>query len=85
MVVISNNRVAFIPIGIGMLYFSSNVMEMEIPYTDCKNEAGAMCASIINASITSGADNPVCNCLVPFEIDQVQILSWQGRRQHFAS
>jgi hypothetical protein len=32
-------RVAFIPIGIGMLYFSSNVMELEINYTDCVNEA----------------------------------------------
>jgi hypothetical protein len=30
--------VAFIPIGIGMLYFSSNVMEIEINYTDCTNE-----------------------------------------------
>merc|ERR1712213_118765 len=28
--------VAFIPIGIGMMYFSANVMEQSIPYTDCK-------------------------------------------------
>jgi len=31
--------VAFIPIGIGMMYFSANVMEQTIAYTDCRGES----------------------------------------------
>jgi hypothetical protein len=29
--------VAFIPIGVGLLYFSNTVHELEIDYTDCTN------------------------------------------------
>ena len=41
-----DNRVAFIPIGIGMLYFSSNVMEKEIDYTNCKNDQNVPCSQV---------------------------------------
>lgn len=50
-----------------MLYFSSNVMELEINYTDCLNENNIKCADILNSS----AGATVCNCIIPFNIDQV--------------
>jgi len=64
--------VAFIPIGIGMMYFSANVMEKAIPYTDCENEAGDRCSDVIS---NKTAEQKHCTCSVPFEIES----DWQGQ------
>jgi len=51
--------VAFIPIGIGMMYFSSNVMEQSVPYTYCKGTGGLECATQIQ---NKTADRKDCKC-----------------------
>merc|ERR1719420_1720927 len=51
--------VAFIPIGIGMMYFSSNVMEQSVPYTYCKGMGGVECATQIQ---NKTADLKDCKC-----------------------
>jgi len=59
--------VAFIPIGVGMLYFSSNVMELELDYTNCKNaNSGLACSDLI----LNGTSEP-CVCKLHFRIEQV--------------
>jgi len=69
--------VAFIPIGIGMMYFSANVMEQTIAYTDCKG-ATEMCSEAIK---NKTAVDKNCNCSeqtdegMKFEIKQG---GWNG-------
>jgi hypothetical protein len=65
--------VAFIPIGIGMMYFSANVMEKSIGYTDCKRvNSDELCKDVIN---NKTAEEKNCNCIEPFEIES----DWQGK------
>ena len=64
--------IAFIPIGIGMLWFSESVMEKIIPYTDCKNGLEEMCKDVIRD--TSIIDRK-CVCIITFEIES----DWKGR------
>lgn len=54
--------IAFIPVGIGLLYFSDEVKEKVVDYTYCKNKNGDVCADII-------AENGTCNCMIPFTLD----------------
>jgi len=65
--------VAFIPIGIGMLYFSESVMEKSIPYTDCKTAPpqNETCSDMIK---DKDAHEKNCICEVPFEIEE----DWNG-------
>lgn len=61
--------VAFIPIGVGMLYFSSNVMEKEIDYTNCLNNGtNTPCYEFISNMTANVTET--CICIVDFEIDQ---------------
>ncbi|XP_066591380.1 cell cycle control protein 50A isoform X2 [Prorops nasuta] len=57
--------IAFIPVGIGLLYFSDDVKEQTIDYTNCNStmNSGVRCADII-------AINPKqeCNCSVNFTL-----------------
>jgi hypothetical protein len=39
--------IAFIAIGIGLLYFSDSVMEKSFDYTDCLNKKGEFCHQVI--------------------------------------
>lgn len=66
--------VAFIPIGIGMMYFSANVMERKIPYTDCVNINGDKCSDMINNKTAADKN---CKCdptKLTFTIDD----DWKG-------
>ncbi|RZC42574.1 CDC50 domain containing protein [Asbolus verrucosus] len=67
--------IAFIPVGIGLLYFSDEVKEHIIDYTNCSetvdiagdpgfNETGQKCAAVI-----SNNPNKTCNCTIPFTLD----------------
>lgn len=64
--------IAFIPVGIGLLYFSDEVKEMVIDYTDCKRvvegsryqQTNVTCSSIINSN-----PNEDCYCSIPFTLD----------------
>jgi len=42
--------VAFIPIGVGLMYFSNQVHEINLDYTNCKNTAGQFCHEEIKNS-----------------------------------
>merc|ERR1712032_1452710 len=55
--------VAFIPIGVGLMYFSDTVKEVSIEYTDCKmdSDANKMCKDVItnlDEGYTDGKRNP---------------------------
>ena len=61
--------IAFVAIGIGLLYFSNDVKETVIEYTDCKNDQGEMCHDVINRTDAS-ASAPTCKCDVTFELEE---------------
>lgn len=64
--------VAFVPIGIGMFFFSQQVREIEYVYTDCKNSQGLECATVINGTKIEDRN---CHCAPhDFEIDE----DWEG-------
>lgn len=63
--------VAFIPIGIGMYYFSSRVNEFQWNYTDCLNSANQSCAEQINNTLIEDRN---CVCEHVFELDK----EWEG-------
>ncbi|KAK5645118.1 hypothetical protein RI129_006418 [Pyrocoelia pectoralis] len=56
--------IAFIPVGIGLLYFSDEVKEKVIDYTYCKNTQGIQCADIISKD-----PNANCTCFIDFELE----------------
>ncbi|KAF5272102.1 hypothetical protein FQA39_LY01185 [Lamprigera yunnana] len=56
--------IAFIPVGIGLLYFSDEVKEKVIDYTYCRNATGFVCADIINQN-----PNAICTCQIEFTLD----------------
>ena len=62
---------AFIPIGVGMLWFSNSTMEKVITYTDCQNSDGQVCKDVIGNKRIMERN---CTCTVPFEIEEV----WTG-------
>lgn len=71
--------IAFIPVGIGLLYFSDEVKEKVIDYTHCTKvnyssddmhprsyaDTGIECAKII----ASGDRNTTCKCRISFTLD----------------
>ena len=63
--------IAFIPIGIGMLSISNNIMEKVIPYTDCTNKEGRFCKNVIASQRPAERD---CFCNISFEVDT----DWKG-------
>ena len=64
--------VAFLAIGAGLLHFSNQVMEIKIPYTDCLNDDGKICADEISKN-GSEIDAPInCICKVDIKPDQFE-------------
>ena len=63
---------SFVPIGIGMIFISNNVMEKVIPYTDCKNDRNQMCKDVISNVEARRRD---CRCNISFEIEE----NWIGK------
>lgn len=62
--------IAFIPVGIGLLYFSDEVKELMLDYTDCvstSTEAGKQvkCADVIARNATQN-----CTCRLNFTLDK---------------
>lgn len=59
--------IAFIPIGIGLLYFSNNVKEHTIDYTDCMSveQSNVSCASLLATNISAS-----CSCSLPVELKE---------------
>lgn len=59
--------IAFIPVGIALLYFSNSVSEKVIDYTDCANDANITCKSIL---ANSTMKNETCRCRVEFNLTE---------------
>ncbi|KAF6201248.1 hypothetical protein GE061_005695 [Apolygus lucorum] len=56
---------AFIPIGIGLLYFSEQVKEYSMEYTDCMNKDKKPCSEVIMNNT-----NAACTCVVHFNLTE---------------
>ena len=60
--------IAFIPIGIGLLYFSNNVKEYVHDYTDCLSDnplhSSQPCSAILDRTILENSLEPPCNCTI---------------------
>ena len=65
---------AFVPIGVGLMYFSDQVNEVVVPYTDCKNAAGILCSKEIEEK---PADS--CECIMPVSKDDIGDKIWEGQ------
>lgn len=72
--------VAFIPIGVGLMYFSNQVREVVIDYTDCKNADNAPCSEKIMQYVDGGPLGRVPeSCVCVKEIDPQEIdTDWLG-------
>lgn len=57
--------IAFLAIGVGLLYFSNDVKEKVIEYTDCTNSADEMCHDVINKT-----EDASCECKVQFSLEE---------------
>lgn len=59
--------ILFIPVGVGLLYFSDEVREVIIDYTMCKavNSVGDLCAERIQ-----NTQNSSCTCEIDFTLDR---------------
>ncbi|XP_064100369.1 cell cycle control protein 50A-like isoform X3 [Macrobrachium nipponense] len=60
----------FIPLGVALLYFSENVQQFELDYTDCVSidateYNGQPCMEVISKNVSSK-----CSCLEPFTLDK---------------
>lgn len=77
--------ILFIPVGIGLWYFSDNVSEKIIPYTDCVAEGSTnnvTCAEIIaNYSMEDGSLIPNCVCKLKFNLENDFKVSSKTKRQ----
>lgn len=65
--------IAFIPVGIGLLYFSDEVKEIVIDYTECNStifdgskhvQTNEKCYEIISKN-----SSQECSCSIPFTLD----------------
>jgi len=66
--------VAFIPIGVGLMYFSNQVKEVIVDYTDCQNDAGQTCSTVIGEYVNG---NPqTCTCHMELDVGETD---WEGQ------
>ncbi|KAM3963890.1 cell cycle control protein 50A-like isoform 1-T1 [Aphomia sociella] len=58
--------IAFIPVGVGLLYFSDEVKEHVIDYTNClKDDENITCAEYIKQNLSQP-----CTCIIPFNLTE---------------
>ena len=70
--------IAFVAIGVGLLYFTNNIKEKEVPYTDCVNvleaDKNKTCHEILeppnSPSITGKDLKGKCKCEVKIELEE---------------
>ena len=72
--------VAFIPIGVGLMYLSDTVKEVSIEYTNCKMDGNAnkMCKDVIinlDEGYSDGKRNP-CNCTLKIKEEDIGEENW---------
>jgi len=77
--------VAFIPIGVGLMYFSNQVKEVIIDYTDCTNTAGEVCSTMIETYIPNPDSNigglipKKCTCELVIDEEEIGEADWEGQ------
>eukprot|EP00092_Neocalanus_flemingeri_P041717 GFUD01045438.1.p1 GENE.GFUD01045438.1~~GFUD01045438.1.p1 ORF type:complete len:370 (-),score=95.78 GFUD01045438.1:473-1582(-) len=69
--------VAFIPIGVMLMYFSNQVKEVIVDYTDCANAAGDVCSKVIE-SYVDGFPNK-CTCDLEIGAEDIGDVDWEGQ------
>ena len=74
--------VAFIPIGVGLMYFSDTVKEVSIEYTNCNmdSDVNKMCKDVItnlDEGYTNGLRNQ-CNCTLLIKEEDIGNENWAG-------
>ena len=65
---------AFVPIGVGLMYFSDQVNEVVVDYTDCTDAAGTLCSEAITTNPGS-----TCNCVIPVPAEDIGDKNWEGQ------
>lgn len=72
--------VAFIPIGVGLMYFSNQVKEVIIDYTNCKDTTNPEleCAKVIQDYTDKGIPKP-CKCELDIEASDIGDTDWEGQ------
>jgi hypothetical protein len=72
--------VAFIPIGVGLLYFSNQVQEVTYDYTDCMqvNTVGSATPKQCSAVVAENQDAS-CECLLPLNPSDFGTENWVGK------
>jgi len=72
--------VAFIPIGVGLMYFSDTVKEVSVEYTDCKmdTDTAKMCKDFIVApeGYNSEGKRIQCNCTLKIDEGEIGNENW---------
>ncbi|KAL3268906.1 hypothetical protein HHI36_007993 [Cryptolaemus montrouzieri] len=56
--------IAFIPVGIGLLFFSDKVNECVVDYTNCTDVKERICSEVIKKN-----DSAICNCTLNFTLN----------------
>jgi len=69
--------VAFIPIGVGLMYFSNQVKEVIIDYTNCENPEGVVCSKVIE-DYTGGLPKK-CTCDLNIDASDIGDADWEGQ------
>jgi len=73
--------VAFIPIGVGLMYFSDTVKEVSIEYTNCNmdSDANKMCKDVItnlDEGYNSDGKRIPCNCTLYIKEEDIGNENW---------
>jgi len=70
--------IAFVPIGVGLMYFSNQVHEVVVDYTDCNRSdiPEKKCSSVITEAGWDGSNK--CICEIEIEESLIGDVSWTG-------
>ena len=64
---------AFVPIGVGLMYFSNQVNEVVVEYTDCTTSAGLKCSEEIKTK-----PGQTCKCMLGISKEKIGDQKWDG-------
>ena len=70
--------VAFIPIGVGLMYFSNQVKEVQVDYTNCTNGDNKLCQEVITSAEGYNAEGlrDTCSCILKIKPDDFGSEDW---------
>ena len=65
---------AFVPIGVGLMYFSDQVNEVVVDYTDCQNPEKKFCSEEIKINPSA-----TCYCNITVSAEDIGDKDWEGQ------